>query len=104
MENNNPKKVQVEAIKAPSRKHESASKEEKRSLLEQKKVVAIEAKERKYRRKYRGKKGRKRPVTVSAVPGKKNTYISIFENKTVLDYGNGKKYEIVSKSRRKYKV
>ena len=101
MEHNNPKKVQVEAIKVPSRKHESAFKEEKRSLLEQKKVVAIEAKERKYRRKYRAEKGkRKRPVTVSAVPGKKNTYISIFEDKTVLDYGNGKKYEIVSKSRR----
>lgn len=96
MEHNNPKKVQVEAIKAPSRKHESASKEEKRSLLEQKKAVAIEAKERKYG----GKKERKRPITVSAVPGKKNTYISIFEDKTTIDYGNGKKYEIVTKSRR----
>lgn len=96
MEHNNPKKVQIKAIKAPSRKYESASKEEKRNLLEQKKVAAIEAKERKYH----DKKRRKRSVTVSAVPGKKNTYISIFENKTVLDYGNGKKYEIVSKSRR----
>lgn len=96
MEHNNPKKVQIKAIKAPSRKHESASKEEKRNLLEQKKVAATEAKERKYH----DKKRRKRSVTVSAVPGKKNTYISIFENKTVLDYGNGKKYEIVSKSRR----
>lgn len=91
MEHNNPKKVQVKAIKVPSRKHESASKEEKRSLLEQKKAVAIEAKERKYG----GKKRRKRPVTVSAVPGKKNTYVSVFKEKVISTADPTKKIQLI---------
>lgn len=91
MEHNNPKKVQIKAIKAPSRKHESASKEEKRNLLEQKKVAAIEAKERKYH----DKKRRKRSVTVSAVPGKKNTYVSVYKEKVISTADPTKKIQLI---------
>ena len=84
MEHNNPKKVQVKAIKAPSRKHESASKnkksghaydDKKRILLEQRRAGVTELK-----RRYNFKKRKKRSVTASAVPDQENTYVSEFED------------------------
>ena len=100
MEHNNPEKVQVEAIKVPSRKHESASKDKKsghayddkkRILLEQKKAGVTE-----FKRRHNFKKRKKRSVTVSEVPDQEiKTYVSEFEDKIIDPANSTQKIELI---------